>query len=260
MSLFCGYEHSNVYAAFRPTYPLALFKNLASMCPSRQIAWDVACGTGQATSSLGSLFEKVIGTDLAQSQLDHSIKGDNIFYYKCSAEADHKEIEEKLNVQRNSIDLITVAQALHWFNLDSFYSTIRHFLKPEGVLAVWTYTWPTITDSPDLTRLLHEMANGILGPYWAPERKIVDNQYRDVPFPFTSVVTAIEEPYMTMDVTWTLDGMFGYIRSWSAYNTAIKVLPDDPLEQVREQIISAWGDIPERSVRFPIFLLAGRPQ
>lgn len=258
MTLFCGYEHSSTYATFRPVYPHSLFKGLAAISPSNGLAWDVACGTGQATSAMASMFDQVIGTDLAQSQLDHAIKRDNIFYAQCSAEEDHEAIAKKLNIKTGSVDLISVAQALHWFNFDKFYSNVKHFLKPDGVLAVWTYTWPEIVESPELTCLLRRMANEILGPYWAPERKIVDNQYRDVPFPFEKIIEAIEEPYTFIEAKWNLQSMLGYIRSWSAYQTYLKVKSSDPLDLIQHDIIQAWKTETQYTVHFPVFLLAGR--
>jgi len=260
MSLFCETAHSSTYAIFRPAYPDSLFENLASICPSRGLAWDVACGTGQATSSLSKLFEQVIGSDLSSSQLDHALRRDNIHYYLCSSECEPAVIVETMKIEPHLVDLITVAQALHWFDLDAFYSTAKHFLKPEGILAVWGYTWPRVQDSSELTRLILEMAEGVLGPYFAPQHKLVDNQYKDIPFPFASVIASTEEPYMSMDVEWSLECLFGMFRSWSGYNSAIKIVNVDPIDQLREQFTEAWGDFNERTITFPIFLLAGRPQ
>lgn len=257
MSLFCGYEHSSTYATFRPVYPLKLFVDLAAMAPSKGLAWDVACGTGQATSTLATIFDNVIGTDVAQSQLDHTVRRDNILYMQCSAEESPESISQTLKISKGSVDLITVAQALHWFDFDRFYSNVKYFLKPTGVLAVWTYTWPEIVGSQELTSLLREMANEILSPYWAPERRIVDNQYRDVPFPFNPIIKATEEPYTYIEAKWTQDSMIGYIRSWSAYQTALKQTSVDPLNQIQNKITEAWGSKTEHTVRFPVFLLTG---
>ncbi len=256
--LFSGQSES--YATYRPTYPDSLFEDMVKLVPERSLAWDVACGSGQATKALSKFFNQVIGTDLSQSQLDHAEQQSNIKFFQCNAENDEEIVKSTLgDISTRSVDLITVAQALHWFNIDKFFVTAKKFLKPEGLIAVWTYTWPEFPDSPHLTKLLRRMANEILGKYWAPERKIVDNQYRDIPFPFRKVIQSIEEPYIKMEKTWSLKDMIGYIRSWSAYQTAVKELNADPITDVMDEIKSNWHQ-DTYVVQFPIFLLAGKPQ
>lgn len=260
MSLFSGQEHSSTYASFRPVYPSDLFAGIASMVPSHGLAWDVACGSGQATNGLAEYFDKVIGTDLAQSQLDHAVKkSDNILYVACSAEDSPEAIQSKLSIEPQSVDLITVAQALHWLNPPAFFQNVKHFLRPGGIIAIISYNWPSFPESLALTSLLLKMAKGILGPYWAPERQIVDNHYRDVEFLFEKIREDFTTPYMTMDTMWTRESMFGYIRSWSAYQTALKELGgEDPINQLKDEIIQAWGGVEQYRVVFPIYLLAGR--
>lgn len=260
MSLFSGQDHSSTYASFRPVYPTELFTSIASMVPSNGLAWDVACGSGQATNGLAQYFDQVIGTDLAQSQLDHAVKrSDNILYVACSAEDAPDAIESKLPIKPQSVDLMTVAQALHWINTPVFFDNVKHFLRPGGVIAIISYNWPSFPESLALTSLLKKMAKVILGPYWAPQRQIVDNHYRDMEFPFEKVREDFETPYMTMDTMWTLEAMFGYIRSWSAYQTAIKELDgQDPIDQLKNEIVEAWGNVEQYRVVFPIYLLAGR--
>lgn len=226
------------------------------MVPENGLAWDVGCGSGQATSSLANYFERVIGTDLAQSQLDLAVRKDNIFYAQSSAEDDPAFLAEKLNIQEHSVDLITVAQALHWMNTPTFFSNVRRFLKPgSGSLAIISYTWPVIEGSAELSALLLKMAKDVLGPYWAPERAIVDDHYQKIEFPFNEVIRTADVPFTTMTPAWTLASFYGYCRSWSAYQTALKETGKDPLDPYIDEIAQAWGDAnQERTAVFPVYL------
>lgn len=247
---------SDDYANYRPTYPDKLYNALIELVPAKSLAWDVACGTGQATVPLAGHFERVIGTDLSDQQLSRAASMKNIEYFQASAE----DLENlQTIIEPGSVDLISVAQALHWFNFDKFYQCARSMLKPDGIVAVWTYTWPEIQGKPKLTKLLHDMAKVVLGPYWDPERALVDNHYRDVPFPFERLIESIEEPFAVAEQVWDLDHLFGYIRSWSAYQNSVKQTGKDLLEERKVDFEETWGDKTAKyQVHFPIFLLAGR--
>lgn len=256
MSLFASSVHSDIYASFRPAYPESLFEKLASMVPGRGVAWDVGCGSGQATSSLANYFDHVIGTDLAQSQLDFAIRKENILYVQCSAQDYPVVLAEKLNIKEHSVDLVTVAQALHWMDMPAFFANVRHFLKPDtGFLAIISYNWPAIEGSVELSALVMKTAKDVLNGYWAPQRAIVDDHYRDVEFPFSEVIRTSDHPFTTMTAIWTLDTFYGYCRSWSSYQTAAKITGQDPLEPYIEEITKAWGDEDqERTAVFPTYL------
>lgn len=238
---------------------MSLFQGLAEHVPSTGLAWDVACGTGQATSALALLFDKVIGTDLSQSQLENAVQRDNILYVQCSSEAEPRLLGEKLGILPASVDLITVAQALHWFDLEKFYANAKHFLKPNGILSVWGYTWPIFIESPKLTELMEEVATVVLGPYWDPKHRLVEDRYRNISFPFSQTVRAINAPFDHMDVQWSITDMLGYIASWSAYQTAVKQTGADPLLSIRDRLVSVWGEVPSYPVRFNVYMLAGHP-
>lgn len=238
---------------------MSLFKGLIEHVPSTGVAWDVACGTGQAATSLARLFDRVIGTDLPQSQLDNAAKRNNILYVQCSASDEPEALEQQLGIYKASVDLITVAQALHWFDLEPFYANVKHFLKPDGILAVWGYTWPVFTESPELSQLIEEIATVILGPHWDPRHRFVEDRYSRIPFPFTKVIQTIDVPFEHVELKWSLLDMYGYVASWSAYQTAVNRTGQDPLADIRLRILSTWGDIPSYTVRFNIYMLAGHP-
>lgn len=245
------------YANHRPTYPDGLFDLLAAEAGECRLAWDVACGTGQATRPLAARFGRVVGTDISQNQLGQAPAIENASYHLCSAEQPAEELAAATGLVPGTVDLITVAQAMHWFNYEAFYANVNKFLRPDGVIAIWTYTWPAFTGNSELTTLFKRFADTALKAYWAPERAIVDGQYADVPFPFRSIVNATKEPWGSMQYEWTFDDMLGYMRSWSAYQTALKT-GADPLAASEDTLRAAWGPATRHQAVFPIFLLLGR--
>ena len=245
------------YANHRPTYPEGLFDLLAAEAGECKLAWDVACGTGQATKPLSTRFHRVVGTDISQNQLDQVPAIENASFHVCSAEQPAEEITAATGLEAGTVDLITVAQAIHWFNYEAFYANAKRFLRPDGVIAVWTYTWPTFTGNSELTTLFKRFADTALKAYWAPERAIVDGQYADVPFPFQQIVNATKEPWGVMQYDWTFEDMLGYMRSWSAYQTALKT-GTDPLNASKNKLRTAWGPATSHQAVFSIFLLLGR--
>lgn len=258
-SFFSGNAVSSAYASCRPVYPSSLFETVASLVPTKGLAWDVACGTGQAASALANYFDQVIGTDISQTQLDHAIKKENTFYIQCSADDEPIILSEKLSIQPQSVDLITVAQALHFFDLDKFYSIVRYFLKSDGVIAVWTYMQAEFPACEELTELLRKFTKETLGPYWVAGSKLFDNHYMSLDFPFRKLVDATAEPFTMMESQWTLETLYGYIRSWSGFQSALRQTGVDPLDLVQADLAQAWGPATTRRVHFPVYLLAGNP-
>src|ERR1700712_181091 len=163
--------HAAVYASFRPTYPAALFDFVLSLTPGRALAWDCATGNGQAALGLADAFEHVIATDASAAQLEHALAHPKIEYRQAPA--------EDSGLAAGSVDLITVATALHWFDFDRFYAEARRVLAPGGALAAWAYNLPRVT--PEVSALIDHLAREVVGTYWPPERKWVDDDYHDVP-------------------------------------------------------------------------------
>ncbi|MBL8504268.1 MAG: class I SAM-dependent methyltransferase [Rhodocyclaceae bacterium] len=233
------------YARYRPDYPPALFEWLAGIAPSQDIAWDCGTGSGQSAVALAAHFSRVIATDPSQSQLDHAEAHPRVDYRCTPAEVGLPETA--------SVDLITVAQAIHWFDLDRFYAEARRVLKPGGVIAVWTYTLLDVEAGID--ELLTDFYKNVVGPYWPPERRMVDDRYRSLPFPFEP----IEAPAFEIRTAWTRDDLLGYLGTWSATRAYIKARGEDPLEAFKRRLVPLWHEAERPKVlRWPLHLRAGR--
>jgi SAM-dependent methyltransferase len=198
--------HATVYQKFRPNYPDELFDYLASQAPQRETAWDCATGNGQAAVSLSRRFNQVIATDAS-------------------------------DIPDQTIDLITVAQALHWFSTELFFEEAKRVLKPRGIIAVWCYKMLKIAAEVDA--VVNHLYHDIVGSYWPVERKFVDNDYADIVFPFSQRAS----PVFTMSAQWNLAALRGYLSTWSAVRLYMKVHGVDPLTLIDKPLIKAWGDI-----------------
>jgi SAM-dependent methyltransferase len=232
------------YAKFRPRYPQELFDYLGSIAPNRHLAWDCGTGNGQAAVGLASVFDHVIATDASEKQIANAQSHGIVEYRVAPAENN--------GIGSETIDLIMVAQALHWFDLDRFYAEARRVLKPDGVLAASAYNLLHIEPAVDevVNRYYHE----VVGPFWPPERELVE-QFANLSFPFHE----IDAPKLEMAAHWNLHHLLGYLRTWSSTQRFIAAKGDDPLEQITDDLRSAWGE-PEqtRSVTWPLILRIGR--
>ena len=220
--------HASAYARYRPRYPEALFAYLASLCPVHNLAWDCATGNGQAAHSLAGHFARVVATDASTDQLAHAAPHERVTYQVAPA--------AQSPLPPHTADLVTVAQALHWLDLDAFYAEVKRVLKPGGILAVWTYGLLQI--NPALDAIIERLYKDIVGAYWPPERRHVEDGYRTLPFPFE----ALEPPFFTMSLLWTLDDLLGYLGTWSATRRFMKTHGLDPIVQIAEALTHAWGD------------------
>jgi len=216
------------YARFRPRYPEALFAYLASIAPSRQLAWDCATGTGQSASALVEHFDSVVATDISEELMAHAVPHDRIMYSKADA----------LNsgLATGSIDLITVANALHWFHGEPFVQEVRRVLKPGGVIAAWSFAFAQIT--PEVDRLTRKLHSEIVDPFWIEPNRIVEHGYKDLYFPFDP----IDPPAFDMISHMDLDSLEGYLRTWSASTKFRAAHGIDPIGLVHEELLIAWGD------------------
>ena len=234
------------YADFRPRYPDALYAWLASQCTAHTLAWDDGCGSGQASVALAQHFAHVRATDPSREQILHAQLCAGVEY--DIAAADNSSLPDR------SVDLITVAQALHWFDLTSFYEEVRRVGKRGAVIAAWTYGIQHVDDKAVNAAVQHFYAD-VVGPYWPPERHHVETGYRELEFPFT----LIEAPPFAMQQQWTLPQLLGYFRSWSATARYQAANGKDPVDALEGELLPLWGD-PEqrRAVHWPLSLLAGR--
>lgn len=235
-------SQSEAYATFRPTYPEELYDFIFQRVRNKADAWDCATGNGQVAQYLARHFDKVHATDISQQQLDHAFRKGNIFYSVSPA--------EKTSFQNNQFDLITVAQALHWFDRKAFYPEVRRVSKPGGILAVWGYGFLSI--SPYVDKLMMRFYKETVGPYWDGARRLVEEEYRSISFPFEQ----IEPPFFSIKVPWTLSQLSGYLSSWSATQKFINEKGYDPVPSFVESLVKHWTQ-PVMAVTFPIFTKIG---
>lgn len=237
--------HADCYEAARPNYPPALFDYLASICTQHELAWDCATGNGQAAVPLARYFRSVVATDASQKQIDQARPSERVRYLLASADA--------APLENASVDLVTVAQALHWFDLPKFYAEVSRVARPGGILAVWCYEMHSI--SPAIDRVVGHLYSDIVGPDWPPERRLVEDGYRTLPFPFEELVP----PAFEMKHSWDLARALGYFASWSATQRYRARTGVDPLALVKPQLEAAWGDPAQaREVTWPLNVRVGK--
>ena len=226
--------------------PSGLFAWLASIAPGRALAWDCAAGSGQASRDLAAHFEQVIATDASAAQIAAAIPHPRVEYRVAPA--------EDSGLPEAAVDLITVAQALHWFDLDRFYAEARRVLKPGGVLTVWTYGVLAVAGEAVDARV-QTFYREAVGPYWPPERRHVESGYRTLPFPFAE----LEAPEFHMEASWTLSELLGYFRSWSATSRYLAERGHDPVVALAAELAPLWGSPQHRRrVMWPLAVRVGR--
>ena len=211
---------ADAYFKFRPTYPQALYTFLFNLPGERKAAWDSGTGNGQVAAVLAGEFEQVFATDISKAQLQKATQKKNIRYAESRAEAS--------GLPSHSIDLVTVAQAIHWFDHDAFYKEVRRVANPGAWVAAWGYGLLDI--SPELNPVVADFYHNTVGPYWDGERRHIDLAYREIPFPFKEV----KVPGFSMRVSWTRGQFMGYLSSWSSVQHYMRQRlssPNPPLEK-----------------------------
>ena len=236
-------ERAAGYASYRPHYPAALADWLASISPARDLAWDAGCGSGQPSTLLGDRFARVIATDASEAQIAQAARHPNVEY--------RVEPAERSSLRNESVNLTTVAQAAHWMDLTAFYDEVHRVSARGAAVALVAYHIAIIDQSVD--RVVDDFYSRTLDGYWPPDRKHIETGYRDLPFPFERV----DPPTFDMRVSWTVEQMIGYIRTWSAVRAMEKAKGPDATERFAESLREAWGSI-AREVRWPVIVLAGR--
>ncbi|MCP5560010.1 MAG: class I SAM-dependent methyltransferase [Verrucomicrobiaceae bacterium] len=232
------------YARFRPTYPAVLYDWLCDQSAQRGVAWDCGCGSGQATVGLAEWFAEVIGTDLSASQIAQAPVIPNVRWKVCRA--------EESGLASQSVDLITVAQALHWFDLTVFWQEVRRILKPGGLVAVWSYGRFQIADR-EVQSICDHFYDEVVGEFWPKERKIVEAGYDALTFPFDEL-----SPHpMEIVAAWSLGELLGYFSTWSATVCCAQTKGSSPIPDLAEKLRQSWRE-GERRVRWPISIRVGR--
>ncbi len=237
-------DDSQSYAAHRPSYPAALVDALAGISPGHALALDCGCGTGQLSVLLARRFDAVIATDASATQIASAQRCERVAYRNALAE--HSGLPDA------SVDLVTVAQAAHWLDLTKFYAEVRRVAKRDAAIALVSYGVLHVDGPADA--IVQSFYSRTIGPYWPPERRHVEDGYRNLPFPFAE----LSLPRMAIEVSWRLDALLGYLGTWSAVKAARDALGVDPVAELAEELRAAWGD-PQgpRRVAWPLAVRAG---
>ena len=239
-------KQASTYARYRPSYPAEMIEYIVSFVSARETAWDCATGNGQAAALLASHFKTVQATDSSEKQLQQAIPADNIRYSVSPA--------EKTGFADTTFDLITVAQAYHWFQFDAFEKEVRRVAKPDAVIAVWGYHLPRCGDAV-IDGLVDDFYTNTVGRYWDAERKYVDEHYRTVPFPYEE----LPKKEFSIRLDWTRDDLPGYLNSWSAVQHFINANGYNPVDALEARLLAAWpAGATSLPFRFPVFIRMGR--
>ena len=236
-------ERAVLYSQFRPKYPAELFDWICGLAARHEVAWDCATGSGQAAVGLSQRFDRVIATDASEKQIAMAAPSDSIDYRVATA--------SDSGIASGSIDLVTIAQAIHWVDRDGFYSEARRVMRQSAAIAIWCYGDPVI-DDPALNAIVHEYNRGTIEEYWRPERRIILDGLGTISFPFREVST----PDFVMEHNWTLAELAGYLRTWSATAAYAAAHNVDPVEVVERELARDWGEL-QHVVRWPLYVRAG---
>jgi ubiquinone/menaquinone biosynthesis C-methylase UbiE len=236
-------DNSGDYAKFRPRYPQALIDRLVELVPAKQNAWDCGTGNGQLAAMLAPFFKTIYATDISMEQMREADRSPNIWYSVQPAES--------TSFENQQFDLITVAQAIHWFQFEDFYYEVKRTLVPNGIIAVIGYG--LIQTEPTLQKIIDHLYRDIVGPYWDAERRYIDEGYKTIPFRFRE----ISMPTFEMQYQWSADQLIGYINTWSAVKHYIKQAGKNPLKDIEASIRECFNDKATVSFGFPLLLRVG---
>ncbi len=230
------------YASFRPTYPPELYDFIFSHVNHFEVAWDAGTGNGQVAADLAKRFKKVLATDISAKQLENARQAKNVFYSKAG---------EVTDIPGQSVDLVTVGQAIHWFDGEKFYQEVKRVAKPEALIAVWGYGLLSI--HPEIDAHLKHFYTQVVGPYWDKERKLIDEHYHTLSFPFEEIKT----PSFQFSFEWSLAEMRGYLGTWSSVQKYIQANGINPVDDCIKKIQPLWST-ERQTINFPLFLRLGR--
>ncbi|MFP9098294.1 class I SAM-dependent methyltransferase [Flavobacterium sp. RHBU_24] len=235
--------HAADYANYRPYYPAEMIQYIASFVKDKSKALDVATGNGQVAVAMASFFKEVYATDISVNQLQNAKTAPNIYYSVGRAEV--------TGFATGTFDLVTVAQAIHWFDFGAFYTEVRRILKPDGVFAVLGYG--LLYTNWEADKIIHSLYKEVLGDYWDAERHYIDENYETIPFPLKE----IEVKKFMNSFTWTFEQLIGYLNTWSAVHHYIKEKGQNPIDIIKDELYSVW-QASDKQVNFPLLLRLGR--
>lgn len=206
-------------------------------------AWDCATGNGQVAKDLSKHFKHVFATDHSSNQIANAVLQENITYSVASA--------ENSGFPDNKFDLVTVGQALHWFDIPKFFDEVKRVSKPNGVIAIWGYG--VLKIDKDIDPIIDDFYNNIIGPYWDSERTLIEEEYKSISFPFER----IDVPSFEFSFEWTLDQLANYLSTWSSVQKYLKQHGTNPVGQLISRIAPLWT-VDKKKVSFPLFMLTGK--
>ena len=238
-------KQAKIYKHYRPKYPQELYEEILRVTEKRDTCWDCGTGNGQVAIELSKHFKKVYATDISERQINYAEPKENINYL-C-------ERAEKTSFTNNQFDLITVAQAVHWFDFDEFNKEATRVLKEGGIISIWGYGLLRIEQSID--RLIDKLYKELRGSYWDPERRHIENEYESVKFDFEEIKIKKE---LLMEVSWTKEELTGYLNSWSSVQNYISIKGENPVSLIMKEIEKSWKDNNKKQVVFPVFMKVGR--
>lgn len=229
---------------YRPSYPEEMFTYLCSISKKHELAWDGGTGNGQSAIGMANYFQKIYATDPSEQQIANAA-GHSKILYKI-------EKAENVSLPNHSVDLITVAQALHWFDFEKFYAEVRRVLKPKGIIAVWTYGLPQI--STEIDKLILHFHDNVVGEFWQKENQLVSEEYKTIPFPFKEIKTPKFKYYKEI----TLEGLKGLLSSWSATQRYKDEKGENPVLYIETDLNTLWKNSEETKLTtWNIFLRVG---
>jgi len=238
-------RQSDCYAKYRPSYPAELFAFLASAASRQDRAWDCATGNGQAARGLANHFDTVVATDASEAQIGAAMPHERVRYSVARAESS--------GLKASHFDLLTVGQAFHWFDEDQFFAEAARVLRPDGVLALWSYDLCSV--DADCDRIVSRLYDDIVGEFWPAERAILERGYDSAKLPGDE----LKAPPFKMSLSWAVDGMLGYLRTWSACKRYAASHGADPVGLIEAELRRVWGE-QERAVHWPLNLTLRRLQ
>jgi ubiquinone/menaquinone biosynthesis C-methylase UbiE len=237
-------SNAKKYFQYRPSYPKELFDFIYSHVSQKQNAWDCGTGNGQAAFELSKVFENVYATDISENQLQQAIKAKNIFYSLQPAEKTHFE--------NHFFDLITVAQAVHWFNFEAFYNEVKRTAKENAVICLFGYGLLRIT--PEIDNIIDNFYYNIVYDYWDKERRYIEEEYKTIPFPFEEISC----PKFINQQQWDIEHLLGYLSTWSSVKTFIQKNGYNPINAIKDDLYKIWDKNQKMTIHFSIFMRMGR--
>lgn len=236
---------SDAYKKYRPTYPDDLYEVFLPLVKEKKECWDCGTGNGQVAVKLSNYFKKVYATDISENQIKLADKKPNIIYEVVRA--------EKTNFEENKFDLISVGQAIHWFDIQSFTREAKRVAKPDGIIAIWGYDLLKIEEKID--EIINRFYSEIIGSYWNKERKHVDNQYESIAFEFKEIKAPKK---LSIKTNWTFEELIGYLNSWSSVQNYIRENKGlNPVNEIYGELEKEWKGAQIKGVKFPIFMKMG---